>query len=98
MFPSQAHEGMVVSNPLVKDVPKDLVISSLSLRLLDPVGQGIVPVAASQPPIVRVDSFLILLFCCFSFIMKQCEISLGSMHEVSKDHTCAVKILGFNVL
>ena len=51
----------MVSNPLVKDVPKDLVISSLSLRLLDPVGQGIVPVAASQPPIVEVDSFLILI-------------------------------------
>ena len=51
----------MVSNPLVKDVPKDLVISSLSLRLLDPVGQGIVLVTASQPPIVKVYSFLILI-------------------------------------
>ena len=66
MFPSQAHEGMVVSNPLVKDVPKDLVISSLSLRLLDPVGQGIVPVAASQPPIVRVDSFSFAVSALYS--------------------------------
>ena len=40
LFTSQAHEGMVVTNPLVKDVPKDAIIPSLSLRLLDPVGQG----------------------------------------------------------
>ena len=46
MFTSQAHEGLVVTNPLVKDVPKDLLISSLSLRLLDPVGQGIILVNA----------------------------------------------------
>ena len=53
MFISQAQEGLVVTNPLVKDVPKDLIISSLSLRLLDPVGQGIL--------LVNVDLWIVLL-------------------------------------
>ena len=54
LFASQAQDGLVVTNPLVKDVPKDVIIPSLSLRLLDPVGQGIALEACMQPPLVRV--------------------------------------------
>ena len=53
----------MVSNPLVKDVPKDIIISSLSLRLLDPVGQGIVLEVCNQSSSSCQSSILSLLSC-----------------------------------